>query len=51
MTATFAGDADYITSTASAPFTITKEATTLSFDGPAEVANDYPATLSGTLKE
>jgi PKD repeat protein len=51
MKATFAGDADYLTSTTSTPFTITKEATTLSFDGPAEVANDDPATLSGTLKE
>jgi PKD repeat protein len=49
--ASFAGDADYLASSDSAPFSITKEATTLSYDGPAQVANDYPATLSGTLKE
>jgi len=51
MTATFAGDADYLGSSDSAPFSITKEATTLSYDGPAEIANGYPATLSGTLEE
>jgi PKD repeat protein len=51
MTATFGGDADYLSSSVATPFSITKEATTLSYDGPAEVANGYPATLSGTLKE
>jgi PKD repeat protein len=50
-TATFAGDSVYTTSTAAKPFTITREQTALSLDGPAQVANDAPATLKGTLLE
>lgn len=51
ITGTFAGGIDYLASTDSKAFTITKEATTLTYDGPGQVANDFPATLKGTLKE
>ncbi len=51
IVAGFGPDVDYVSSSVSTPFTITKEQTTLAYDGPARVANDFPTTLSGTLVE
>gem|GEM_PF-1888869 len=49
IVASFAGDATYKAASATQPFTIRREATTLSYDGPANVSNGAPATLTGTL--
>jgi hypothetical protein len=51
IVATFQTDTNYLASSDTKPFTITKEETTLSYDGPFKVANDFPATLTGTLLE
>lgn len=51
MTVSFAGDLDYLASSDTRSFTVTKEETALTYDGPFQVANDAPATLTGTLKE
>src|SRR5262245_45615936 len=49
--AKFAGAGLYQASSASAPFTITKEETTLSYTGPTVIANNTTAQLSGVLLE
>lgn len=53
LTANFAGDAAHTGSSATTPFTITREQTTLGFAGgsPTVVANGQSATLSAVLKE
>ena len=51
LTATFAGSASDLSATASAPFTVTHEETTLTYTGPAKAANGAPLTLSGVLRE
>lgn len=49
--AEYAGSAQYSPSSDSAPFTINKETTVLTYTGPTVIANNMPATLSGTLTE
>jgi hypothetical protein len=49
--ASFAGDPAHQASSASAPFTVTHEETTLAYTGQTQIANGSPATLSGVLKE
>jgi hypothetical protein len=51
IVASFAGDDYYQGSRDSKPFTISKQQTHLTYDGPTQVANDFPATLKGTLTE
>jgi Bacterial Ig-like domain (group 3) len=51
ITASFAGDSTYKPAEGAHAFTILREETTLSYDGPSHVANDAPATLSATLLE
>jgi hypothetical protein len=53
ITATFAGDGSYASSTASAPFTITKEETTTHFavGSPTVIAGGHSTTFSATLLE
>jgi Bacterial Ig-like domain (group 3) len=53
ITASFAGDAFYASSSASAPFTINKEETTTKFtvSSPTVIANGHPTTFSATLLE
>jgi len=51
VAATFAGDTKYEKSAISRPFVVTLEETTLSYDGPANIANGYPATMRATLLE
>ncbi|HEU5354962.1 MAG TPA: choice-of-anchor P family protein [Actinocrinis sp.] len=51
LTATFAGDATDLGTSASASFTVTHEETTTTYTGPARAANGAPLTLSGVLKE
>jgi uncharacterized repeat protein (TIGR01451 family) len=52
ITATFAGDSVYRTSTASSPFTVTKEETTTTYSGASgPILNGSGVTLSGVLKE
>ena len=53
LTATFAGNASYAQSSASTPFTVTREETALTFaaGSPTVIANSKPATFSATLKE
>jgi hypothetical protein len=51
IVASFAGDDFYLPSSDSKPFTITKQQTFLTYDGPTQVANDFPATMRGTLTE
>ena len=52
ITATFAGDSVYKTSSTSSPFTVTKEQTTTTYTGSTTpVANGSTVTLSGVLKE
>jgi hypothetical protein len=53
LTASFAGNAFYAASSASASFTITKEQTTVSFtaSSPTVIANNHVTTFSATLKE
>jgi hypothetical protein len=51
VTATFAGDGLFQASNASAPFTITREETTLTYTGDTIIANNTTAHLSGVLLE
>ena len=51
VTATFAGAGLFQPSSSSAPFTITKEETTLSYTGDTIIANNTTAHLSGVLLE
>jgi hypothetical protein len=51
LTATFAGSGLFQPSDTSAPFTITKEETTLSYTGDTVIANNTTAHLSGVLLE
>ena len=53
LTATFAGDPDYVTSSTNAPFTINKEEDTTKFtlSSPTVIANGHPATFSATVLE
>jgi hypothetical protein len=51
ITATFAGDSQTDPSSASAAFTITREETTLTYTGPARIANGEPTHLPAVLKE
>ncbi|MEY9859285.1 hypothetical protein ABH935_004913 [Catenulispora sp. GAS73] len=51
LTASFAGSASDQPASAGAPFTVTREETTLVYTGSAHAANGQPYTLSGTLKE
>lgn len=52
LTSAFAGDATYLPATASTPFTITKEQTTLVYTGDTGlIANGRSARLAGVLKE
>jgi von Willebrand factor type A domain-containing protein len=50
-TATFAGTQTLLPSSGSAPFTITREETTLAYTGTLTVANGTPAHMAGVLKE
>jgi hypothetical protein len=49
--ASFAGDSQYKASSDSKPFTITKEETTLSYNGDTLILNGGDAHVSGVLKE
>jgi uncharacterized protein DUF4114 len=49
--ASFAGNTNYLPSSVSEAFTITKEETTLQYTGPTAFANGFPTTLSAVLKE
>jgi PKD repeat protein len=51
VTATFAGDSVYAGSTASVPFALTKEETTLAYTGPTVIAGSSSLTATGTLVE
>lgn len=53
LTATFAGDPDYVTSSTNAPFTINKEEDTTKFtlSSPTVIANGHPTTFSATVLE
>jgi hypothetical protein len=51
LTATFAGNATDLGSSATATFTVTHEQTTLTYTGPTKAANGQPLTLSGVLRE
>jgi hypothetical protein len=51
VTASFAGDDDYKPSTASQPFTVTREQTSLTYTGDKVIQNGGSATLSGVLVE
>ena len=51
LTATFAGNATDLGSSASATFTVTHEETTQTYTGPTKAANGQPLTLSGVLRE
>ncbi|HVV24574.1 MAG TPA: choice-of-anchor P family protein [Pseudonocardiaceae bacterium] len=51
LTATFAGDATHLGTTATSTFTVTHEETTLTYTGPTKAANGAPLTLSGVLRE
>ncbi len=47
----FAGDASHLPSETTVPFVVTKEQTTLTYTGPARIANDEPVELSAKLTE
>jgi hypothetical protein len=51
VTASFAGDGNYLPSTRTAAFTVTKEETTTIYTGPTVIAQNNPVTLSGRLLE
>jgi len=51
VTATFAGDSVYAPSSASAPFTITREETTLTYTGPTVILSGGPLNVTATLTE
>lgn len=51
ITASFASEGYYRSASTSNTFTVTHQLDSLSYTGATEVANGYPATLSGTLLE
>jgi M6 family metalloprotease-like protein len=51
VTATFAGDLDYLGSADSKPFQITRQETTTTYTGPLVIAAGQPVTLRGQLVE
>jgi hypothetical protein len=51
LTASFAGDATHLGTSATSTFTVTHEETTLTYTGPTKAANGQPLTLSGVLLE
>jgi hypothetical protein len=51
VTATFAGDSNFLPSSRNAPFIVTKEQTTTTYTGPSVIAQGNPVTLSGRLLE
>ena len=51
VTAVFSGDSNYLASTDSKPFTVSKEETTTTYTGPTVIAQGNPVTLSGRLLE
>jgi hypothetical protein len=51
LTASFAGNGNFLPSSVTVPFIVTREETTLTYTGPTLLANEQPATLSGVLKE
>ncbi len=51
VTAVFAGDGNYLGSTDSKPFAVTREETSTTYTGPTVVAQGNPVTLSGQLLE
>jgi Bacterial Ig-like domain (group 3) len=51
LTASFAGDADFLASSDSVAFTITKEETALHYTGPTLIANAMNVSFSALLKE
>jgi len=51
VTAVFAGDGNYLGSTDSKPFAVTREETTTTYTGPTVIAQGNPVTLSGQLLE
>jgi hypothetical protein len=51
VSADFAGDGNYLPSSQSAPFIVTKEETTTIYTGPTVIAQGNPVTLSGRLLE
>ncbi len=51
MVASFAGDADYVPSSDTKSFLITKEETTTTYTGPTVILQNQPVTLSGRLLE
>ena len=50
-TAAFTATGQYAASSGTAPFTINKETTVLTYTGPTLIANNLPITLSASLKE
>ena len=51
LSATYAGSAQDLPSSANSTFTVTHEETTVTYTGPTQAANGVPVTLSGVLKE
>jgi large repetitive protein len=51
LTASFAGDGNYLGSGGGASFVVTKEETTTTYTGPTVIAQGQPVTLSGQLLE
>ena len=51
VAAAFIGDGNYLASTDSKPFTVTREETTTTYTGPTVIAQGNPVTLSGQLLE
>jgi M6 family metalloprotease-like protein len=51
LTATFAGDADFLGSSDSRPFEITRQETSVSYTGPLVIDAGQPVTLQGRLVE
>ena len=51
VTAVFTGDGNYLDSTDSKPFAVTREETTTTYTGPTVIAQGNPVTLSGRLLE
>jgi hypothetical protein len=47
----FDGDGHYLPSGTTAPVSVVKGRTTLRYEGPANVANDFPATFSAVLSQ
>ncbi len=51
VAATFGGDGDFLASSTSRSFEVTKEETTTTYSGPTVIAQGSPVTLSGRLLE